>query len=643
MQDPPADPMDYLVQVGANNGSGPTFSQGNGEAPSFLMSSQIGLPLSEPSSEIDGNILPSTSQQEPNELNDHMTGNDHMTAENDHVTGNDHVAAENDHVTAELNDHVIAEEDCFITLVIESHQSQASNTVSKTKAVAADISEVKSAIVSSQDLAKPGPSGAASQTGSQKHTENVLKSGVRNSHSENQLGNSSRQRTPAPGISSLPVTDAVMNSDDSKKKLTPMVNNSNLKKAKDESKVKRTREKKANAVKGENNTKVYLSESENDMNVKNLMKSLSDTTEETPQIRISGRLKHHKSEPVWKDLVPKKRSSTEKTDLVSKKRSSTEKIEDLVSKKKSSTEKIEDLVSKKRSSTEKIEHLVSKKRSSTEKEQNHILKERSSTEKEENGIPKQRSSTEKEENGIPKQRSSTEKEENGIPKQRSSTEKEENGIPKHRSLTEKEENGIPKHRSLREKEENGIPKHRSLTEKEENGIPKHRSLTEKEENGIPKHRSLTEKEDTKEGTDKALNETVVKLADNEIPDCVVVKIEHGVSTAKDNHLVSGNPHSSENSSIHQNMKLEFKLETVSKPKAISEIHKTNSIIEEQNKSTRTNNGKFVEKEVKGDISQISWSEKTKTDNWSEKTKTDNTLMSSSGTVRIGKNLNIPKN
>ena len=303
--------MDYLVQVGAGDALGPNSSQ-DSEA-SFMMASQISLPLSDPSSELDGKV-PSSSSQQSTELNNEATVNIDLTSDVNHVACG-------------------ADDDVVIDLV----RTHSSKKMSKTIADKAVISVAASVIhTSDQEVVRPGPSGAASQTGpSQNKNKDVLKSGVSISQSQKQSATTPRQGTPVDvsNVSQISVEDNRNIIYESQKSPTPKPNNS--KKATDETKVKRTRTKTNNSQKQEqinNSSKVDSHKFESDMNVKDLINGVSD---ETTPIRTSGRLKHRKSEPVWKDLVPKKRSSTEKMESTAHiKRSSMEKEENKLFKQK---------------------------------------------------------------------------------------------------------------------------------------------------------------------------------------------------------------------------------------------------------------------------------------------------------------------
>ena len=304
--------MDYLVQVGAGDALGPNSSQ-DSEA-SFMMASQISLPLSDPSSELDGKV-PSSSSQQSTELYNEATVNIDLTADVNHVA----CGADDD-------------------VVIDSVQTHSSKKMSKTIADKAYIPVAPSVIhASDQYVVTPGPSGAASQTGpSQNKNEDVLKSGVSISQSQKLSATTPRQRTPVDvsNVSQISVQGSRNIIYESQKSPTPKPNNS--KKATDETKVKRTRTKIVNNSQKQeqiiNSSKVDSHKFENDMYVKDLINGVSD---ETTQIRTSGRLKHRKSEPVWKDLVPKKRSSTEKMESTAHiKRSSMEKEENKLVKQK---------------------------------------------------------------------------------------------------------------------------------------------------------------------------------------------------------------------------------------------------------------------------------------------------------------------
>ena len=646
--------MDYLVQVGAGEAPGVPASQGDSEA-SFMMASQISLPLSDPSSELDGKVHPSSSQSS-NEPSNETTS-----------TG-----AETNPLTAKPNIHVVAEEDHLVNSVIKS-KFQASNTEPKTKIDKTDISVTPIVIDDlDQNLERPGPSGAASQTGSQRSKTDVLKSGLHNSESQNQSNNAPGQRTQIPSVSNqssnaagqrtqnqssnaagqktqnqssnaagqrtqnqssnaagqrtqnqssnaagqrtqnqsgnaagqrtqnqssnaagqrtqnqsgnaagqrtqnqssnaagqrtqnqssnaagqrtqnqssnaagqriqnqssnalvertqVPSVSNLavagnMNSDDSEKTPTP---SSNLKKALDESKVKRTRGSTIVSVKKDtknsnNSPNVNLNDLENDMNVKNLMKSFSDTTGETPQIRTSGRLKHRKSEPVWKDLVPKKRVSTEKIE-------------------------------------------------------NNVLKKRPSVEKEDNRIPKQEENNE----------------------------------------TNEETDKVLKEATIKVADNEIVDCVIVKVEK----VVKTQTSTEKE--GRQKHGSLTVEEWLKKGTEKVLKETMVKTISNNITDCAIKM--NNVSAAANKDFISGNTSSTVKSetskfvksepqadsvsdtknitkahrATSKNCMSEPKAESVSETKNITKAHTATSKVEEQNTSIVADDVKLVEKDVKG--------------------------------------------
>ena len=620
--------MDYLVQVGAGEVPGVPASQGDSEA-SFMMASQISLPLSDPSSELDGKVHPSSSQSS-NKPSNETTG----------------MAAETNPVTAKPNIHVVGEEDHLVNSVIKS-KFQASNTVSKTKIDKTDISVTPLVIDDlHQNLVRPGPSGAASQTGSQRSKTDALKSGLHNSQSQNQSSNAPGQRAQVPSVpnqsnnapgqrtqvpsvsnqsnnapgqrTQVPSVSSLSNNAPGQRTQVPSVSNqsnnapgqrtqvpsvsdlavagvnsektptpsSNLKKALDESKVKRTRERTIVSVKKEtkksnNSPNVNVSELENDMNVKNCMKNLSDTTGETPQIRTSGRLKHRKSEPVWKDLVPKKRASTEKIE-------------------------------------------------------NNVLKKRPSMEKEENQIPKREENNETNEG---------------------------TGKVLKEATVKVADNELVDCEII----------------KVEN-VVKTQMSTEKE--GRQKHGSLTLEEWLKNGAEKVLKETMVKTISNNITDCAIRM--NNVSAAANKGLISGNTLStvkSETSKIcksetkadsvsdtknitkahratSKNCKSEHKAESVSETKNIIKAHSTTIKVEEHNTSIVADDVKLVEKDVKGvtcgpekdvkgvtcgpnkDVKGVTCGPEKDVKgvtcgpqmNWSEKTTLDNVQPSSSGRV-----------
>lgn len=187
-------------------------------------------------------------------------------------------------------------------------------------------------VVAVSDPDKPGPSGAASQPGMPKSKKNLKKSELQNI---NPVVHSVQMTSKNTTSSTMTVASAAeevgLNSRDLEKKHT-VVNNSHLKKTKDQSKVKRTKE---NIVAGINhkNKKVdvantgtksvnnsdFINEtctSEKVLNILNIMEKLHNDAGGTSDIQSSKQLQNYKSEPACTDLIPKSRSLTGKSEVV---------------------------------------------------------------------------------------------------------------------------------------------------------------------------------------------------------------------------------------------------------------------------------------------------------------------------------------
>ena len=272
--------MDYLVQVNPVDTQEQSLTQGASEN-SFLLESQIGLPSSNSEEHYDTDTSLSTSHNhtqqtsivtiadDPSEVSVSGTHSEQTSKDDsvDYITNGDddcHSMAESDH-SGQKN-------------ITETHVTSGSSSTPV-----------------------PGPSGAASQTSSQ---DNKIRQTLTVNKS---LPDEENNR-----VSSSPI----LPSDSSGKKGV------HLSKASDESKVKRTR---TNITGGEaeNSARFNIAGEEparqNSLNdttaIKNTQKASdinNNANKDKLVKRCSKRLQTNKTEPIWKDLIPKKGSSANK-------------------------------------------------------------------------------------------------------------------------------------------------------------------------------------------------------------------------------------------------------------------------------------------------------------------------------------------
>ena len=305
IQDPPADPMDYLVQ--ANFTEGPIQTSSQGDSHSFLMASQLDPPSSQPSSlgDADNKYSPAKSPPVPVEQNGHV----YIKQEPSFAS-----SQENHSSKSSLSP---SQSKSSASFTLSSQNSEPASPLSSLHSKKSS-SKTASSVTDTQILSEPGPSGAAFQTGAQNiHSNMETEHNVQLSQFENQSASVSRKVTPSVTRTSSvasPVLDELSNvkksaGSDSNSSYEN-ISSSSFKKSRDLSKVKRSKETNSNGVKQESKKDGIHSIVQPENEIKpNLSRSSSDVTGDRVILRTSKRLRTSKSEPAWKDLIPKRRSS----------------------------------------------------------------------------------------------------------------------------------------------------------------------------------------------------------------------------------------------------------------------------------------------------------------------------------------------
>ena len=279
--------MDYMVQVNLADTQEQMNTPATSET-SFLMESQIGLPSSNSEEHYDTDTSLSTSHNQTQQTSIITIADDPsevlVSGTHSEQTSKDNSV---DYITIEDDCHSMAESD---------HSGQKNNTVTHVTS-------------GSYSNPVPSPSGAASQTSSQ---DNKIRQTL--TVNKSLPAEDNRRFSASP----------ILHTDSSGKKGVHTVSYCHLSKASDESKVKRTRTSiTGGEVVRENSARFNVAGGE-----PTRQNSLNDTTAiKNSQVasdiknnankdklvkRCSKRLQTNKTEPIWKDLIPKKGSSANK-------------------------------------------------------------------------------------------------------------------------------------------------------------------------------------------------------------------------------------------------------------------------------------------------------------------------------------------
>ena len=280
--------MDYLVQVNHVDTQEQSLTQGTSEN-SFLLESQIGLPSSNSEEHYDTDTSLSTSHNQTQQTSIITIADD---PSEELVSGTHSEQTSKD----DSGDYITIEDDDCHSMAESGHSGQKNNTVTHVTS-------------GSSSIPVPGPSGAASQTGSQ---DNKIRQAL--------TVNKSLPAEENNRVSSSPI----VHTDSSGKKGVHTVSYCHLSKASDESKVKRTRtyitggeavrENSAgfNVAGGEPARQNSLNDTTAIKNTKKNSDIKNNANKDKLVKRCSKRLQTNKTEPIWKDLIPKKGSSANK-------------------------------------------------------------------------------------------------------------------------------------------------------------------------------------------------------------------------------------------------------------------------------------------------------------------------------------------
>ena len=280
--------MDYLVQVNPADTQEQSLTQGTSET-SFLMESQIGLPSSNSEEHYDTDTSLSTSHNQTQQTSIITIADDPSEVL---VSGTHSEQTSKDNSV----DYITIEDDCH-SMAESGHSGQKNNTVTHVTS-------------GSSSTLVPGPSGAVSQTSSQDNINKIRQTLTVN----NSLPAEENNR-----VSSSPIIDQNRG-----KKGVNTVSYCHLSKASDESKVKRTRTNiTGDEAARENSARFDIAGGEparqNNLNdttaIENTQKAsdLKNNANKDKLVkRCSKRLQTNKTEPIWKDLIPKKGSSANK-------------------------------------------------------------------------------------------------------------------------------------------------------------------------------------------------------------------------------------------------------------------------------------------------------------------------------------------
>ena len=312
-KDPPADPMDYLVQASISDESNQLPNQVASEN-SFLLDSQLSIPSSHSAGTDEHEDLSLATSQKLTNKDKHIIIEDEPSLVSASRSESEQISVIT--VKDESASVITVENEASFT-PSSQHQPHSSHSAQVLKPSVSSISDLCTPSV-------PGPSGAASQTYTPDICSNLDTFLVQHPHvtQSTPVVKNVIPSTSSTTISSSPILPigSTKNLSSSSLACKPLFFNSesncNLSKARDQSKVKRSKENSALNDEKLSQTGRKTDECLNEVNSEmhenattvQLFSSTDNCRKDKPLQRVSERLQTQMSEPVWKDLIPKKKS-----------------------------------------------------------------------------------------------------------------------------------------------------------------------------------------------------------------------------------------------------------------------------------------------------------------------------------------------